>query len=148
MKDKFIIINRRFARMNCTLLFGIAFIIFTLIIALIKGEDFYGYASIVLISIFLLVGWFLCPICCIVSEKGVKLVYAFRKNEFTDFKQIRKIYVEYDIGYRSFFTRYNYVFDGLKLSRKYMSNDFMKCKKLEKALLLYAKDKLNNNKPK
>ena len=149
MKNKIVIINRRFVRINYTLLFGVAFIIFTLIIAPISGEDFYGYAAIAIILIILLFGWFLCPICCVVNANGVKLVYALRKNEFTDFKQIRKIYICDDEMYRgSFISRCNYVFDGLKLNRKYMTNEFMKCKKLENALLLYAKEKLNNNLPK
>ena len=85
MKEKIVIINRRFARINCTLLFGVAFIIFALIIAPISGEDFYGYASIAIILIILLVGWFLCPICCVVNANGVKLVYAFRKKRIYRF---------------------------------------------------------------
>ena len=148
-ENKTVVINRRFVRINFTLLIGVLFIIFALITDNDPNNDdnFFAYAVIALILIFLLIGWILCPICCVVNSKSIKIVYAFGKNTFTNFKHIRKIYIDFDMGNRSFFKRYNYVFDGLKLNKKYMTNEFMKCKKLEKALLLYAKDKLNNKKP-
>lgn len=150
-KDNTVVINHRFVRINAALLIGMIFVIFTFIIDNEPSSDdkFLFYSIIAMILIFLLIGWVICPICCIVNAEGIKIVYAFEKNTFTEYRKIRKIYIARDIIYnRSFFTRYNYVFDGLKLKKKYMKNEFMKCKKLEKALMLYAKEKLNNELPK
>lgn len=146
-----IIVNHRFVRINATLLIGMIFIIITFIIdnKPSNGNKLLFYSIIAMILVFLLVGWIIFPICCIVNAEGIKIVYAFEKNTFTEYRQIKKIYIARDTIYNdSFFTRYNYIFDGLKPRKKYMRNEFMKCKKLENALLLYAKDKLNNNFPK
>ncbi|MCM1115474.1 MAG: hypothetical protein NC397_08275 [Clostridium sp.] len=146
-KENIVIMNHRFVRLNCALFIGMLFVIFAFIVD--NDDSFIFYAIVALILVFLLIGWILSPICCVVNAKGIKIIYAFGKNTFTDFNQIRKIYIAYDTTYNySLVTRYNYVFEGLKLNKKYMSNAFMKCKKLEKALLLYAKGKLNNQLPK
>jgi len=148
---KTIIINYRYVRIISVFLIGLIFIVSTFILTKEPNdsENFYFYALITIITLCIIIGYLILPHYCVIDSKGIKIVYAFGVGEYAQWKQIKKIRVDDDVMYRgSFITRYNYIFEGLAPKRKYMTNEFMKCKKLEKALSIYAKDKLNNNLPK